>query len=601
MTNRTTLAAALAAILVAACASPPVQQPAAGHVRADDLPSPPSAGIPSPVQRPAAPPAPKPAPRAETYSVVVKDVRVQDLLFALARDAGLNVDIHAGIAGTVTLNAIDQTLRQLLARIARQADMRYELDGPNLVVMPDTPFLRTYRIDYVNMSRDTSGTVAISTQITASDPSGAGSAGGAGNTATTEVRNAAKNRFWESLEKNIKDILRETDKILPDGSSETVLEHEDRQSGTGNRAPPPTARRGGPAGSIANSPNPVASQSTGTTVVKRTTFREAASVIANPETGIVVVRANSRQHEKVQEFIDQVMTSARRQVLIEATIAEVRLSNQYQQGIDWKRLRLDGTGFTLDQSPVGTLSSGVAASLMVLSYTNPGSRIGNISATLRLLDAFGTVKVLSSPHISVLNNQTALLKVVDNIVYFQVQAYTTTTQGAQTTAYTTTPHSVSIGLVMSVTPQISESDTVLLNLRPTISGLIGFKDDPNPSLAAVKNQVPEIRTRELESVLRVSDGDIAVLGGLMEDKIDYRDDTVPGISRIPLIGSLFSHRNDTNTRTELVVFLRPTIVKDASIAGDYRSYRGQLPGKDFFADSRRRHEYPSSPAGGSEQ
>ncbi|MBA3904547.1 MAG: type II and III secretion system protein, partial [Rhodocyclaceae bacterium] len=110
---------------------------------------------------------------------MVKDVRVQELLFALARDAKLNVDIHPGIAGTVTLNAIDQTLSQLLTRIAKQVDMRYELDGPNLVVMPDTPFLRTYKIDYVNMARDVTSTIASNNRVS-SATTGAGASGAAG-------------------------------------------------------------------------------------------------------------------------------------------------------------------------------------------------------------------------------------------------------------------------------------------------------------------------------------------------------------------------------------------------------------------------------------
>ena len=110
-------------------------------------------------------PKPKPAARPETYSVVVNNVKVQELLFALARDAKLNVDIHSGITGSVTLNAINQTLPQLLDRISKQVDMRYEIDGPNLSVMPDTPYLRIYKIDYVNMDRDTTSAIGSSSQI----------------------------------------------------------------------------------------------------------------------------------------------------------------------------------------------------------------------------------------------------------------------------------------------------------------------------------------------------------------------------------------------------------------------------------------------------
>ena len=128
--------------------------------------------IPAPVQVAPVVPPPSPAPRPETYSVVVNNVRVQDLLFALARDAKLNVDIHPGITGTVTLNAIEQTLPQLLGRIAKQVDMRYEIDGPTLVVTRDTPYLRPYKIDYVSASRNVRMQSTASTQF--------GSAGGAG-------------------------------------------------------------------------------------------------------------------------------------------------------------------------------------------------------------------------------------------------------------------------------------------------------------------------------------------------------------------------------------------------------------------------------------
>jgi len=585
MTAKTLLAVSLAATLAAGCATPPPQQAAAGHLRAENLPPAPAAKIPPPVQQTATVPKPKPAPKTETYSVVVKDVRAQELLFALARDARLNVDIHPGIIGTVTLNAIDQTLPQLLTRIAKQVDMRYELDGPNLVVMPDTPFLRNYRIDYVNMARDTTSTVAITTQIASTTGAASATTTTTGNNSTTEVKNTAKNHFWETLEKNVKDILRETDKILPEGSSETVVERADLQSTSGTGAPAPAGSRAATP-SIAASPNAAALQSSGTTVVKRATFREAASVILNPETGIVMVRATARQHERVQEFLDQVAASAKRQVLIEATIAEVRLNQNYQQGVDWRRLRLDGTGFDINQSSTGTLTSGVSQSLLVLKYTNPGSRIGNFAATVSLLDAFGTVKVLSSPKLSVMNNQTALLKVVDNVVYFEVKADSTTNQVGTNKTVTTTAKSVSVGLVMSVTPQISESDTVILNVRPTISRVTGYKLDPNPDIpATIQNRVPEIQTREMESLIRMNDGEIAVMGGLMQDSIDYRNDTVPGLANLPVIGNLFSHKNDTNTKTELVVFLRPVVVRDPAIGGDFRSFRSQLPDRDFFANN----------------
>jgi general secretion pathway protein D len=207
------------ALVLAACSNAPIHPPGDNHLRGEKVGAGGTALIPPPVRHTPALPKPKPLAKTETYSVVVNNVRVRELLFALARDAKLNVDIHPGIEGTVTLNAIDQTLQQLLARIAKQVDLRWELDGHNLAVMPDTPFLRIYKVDYVNMSRDTSGSVTVTTQI-ASTGAGAGTGTGAtasgSNNSLTKIENKAQNRFWETLEKNIKDLLRETDKILPE-------------------------------------------------------------------------------------------------------------------------------------------------------------------------------------------------------------------------------------------------------------------------------------------------------------------------------------------------------------------------------------------------
>ena len=200
------------------------------------------------------------------------------------------------------------------------------------------------------------------------------------------------------------------------------------------------------------------------------------------------------------------------------------------------------------------------------------------------MESFGTLKVLSSPKISVINNQTALLKVVDNRVFFTIKADTSQNQTTTVTTFTTTLNSVPVGFVMSVTPQISESDTVLLNVRPTVSRITGFVNDPNPALAAanVVSRIPEIQTREMESVIKVASGQVAVMGGLMQDEVNNQDDAIPGLGRLPGIGALFQHRNDTNTKTELVIFLRPVVIKDASIDGDFRSFRGNLPDDKFF-------------------
>ena len=439
-------------VLLASGCTTPVMKQSEGHIRAN-TPSP-AGNIPAPVQISTVLPKPKPVQKPETYSVVVNGVKVQELLFALARDAKLNVDVHPGIGGTVTLNAIDQTLPQLLQRISKQADMRWELDGPNLVVMPDSPYLRIYKIDYLNMDRSTSGTVGVSSQISSGGTSGGAAGGVSGNTSTTTLRNVSANNFWRTLEENVKDILRETDKVLPGGS------------GSGPAGTPPPSANPPAGGSAAGASAPAASAAAAQPqggAGSNVSFREAASVIANAEAGILIIRATSRQHDKIQEFLDQVLSSAKRQVLIEATILEVQLNNQFQQGIDWSLLRRGPSGLNITQTNAGSPAA-ANTNLFVGALSQPNLNLGNLSATVRLLESFGNVRVLSSPKLSVLNNQTAILKVVDERVYFTIQASTTATQTTSQTTFTTTPNVVPVGFVMNVTPQIGDSDIVLLNL-----------------------------------------------------------------------------------------------------------------------------------------
>jgi MSHA type pilus biogenesis protein MshL len=589
------ISATLLSLLLAACAAPAPREPLKSHISSETTTPPMVSGdIPTPVQQTLALPKPRAVPKAETYSVVVNNVQVRDLLFALARDAKVNVDIHPGITGIVTLNAIDQTLPQLLTRISKQVDMRFEMDGPNLSVMPDSPFLKHYKVDYVNMSRNVTGTVSANTQIATGVPGAASGAaastggGSSGNISNTRIENASKNMFWESLEKNVKDILRETDKTFPEGSSETVTEQSNSQNATGAAALP----QGGGARAALNIANALqgnptpgsASQGMGNTVVRRSTFREAASVIVNPESGTVTVRATQRQHDRIQEFVDRVVNAARRQVLIEATIIEVVLKDGYEQGIDWTQMSSGGVVKILSRQINGTAN---------LSY----DKTNDPTALISLLETFGTTKVLSSPRLSVLNNQTALLKVVENVVFFNVKsdiAGATTNSGALK-SFTTTPQTVSVGLVLTVTPQISDNNQIVLNIRPSITSIASFVTDPNPDLI-IPNQIPQIRTREIESIMRVSSGEIAILGGLMEDKIDYQNQRIPVIGQIPIAGELVNNRNNLARKSELVIFLRPVVIKDASLNGDYRDLRSLLPNDNFFDQPREAQPFNNFPS-----
>ena len=561
------------------------------------------ARIPPPVRTVPLPPPPEAREAEIKYSVVVANQPVREVLLAMARETRVNFDIHPGIDGTVNLNAIDQTLKQILNRMSRQVDMRWEMEGQTITVMPDTPYLRNYRVDYVNLARDVSETVGIATQVISGGVPGSAQAQAAGgsNNSTLTITGTSKHRFWETLEKNIKDLLRETDKQLPEGSSETYVQSRGQSGVSSTQARSTTQPRTGRTTSsqsrtTTDAPGDTQSREATEFAEQRLTFREAAAVIVNPESGVVSVRATSRQHEKVQEFLEQVLGSSRRQVMIEATIVEVTLNDNYQTGVDWSALGINGLGYTFRQSFLGPnlpntpfALDGATPNSFSIAYSNPNAAVGgSISSTIKLLDTFGRTRVLSSPKLMVMNNQTAMLKVVDNQVYFTIKADTVTNQTTSTTTFTSTQNVVPVGFIMSVTPQISEGDMVTINVRPTVTRIIGTVADPNPSLklAGVTSTIPVTQTREMESVLKVQSGQTAVLGGLMLDSFEASRAGLPVASRVPLFGDLVSKRNDTTAKSELVVFIRPFVVRNASVEGDLASYRRYLPDRDFFRDTR---------------
>lgn len=460
---------------------------------------------------------PPTAPAAERFTVVVNDVPVRELLLALARDAELELDIATGIQGKVSLNAVDRKLTDILQRIARQNSLRYRLHDDALFVEPDTPFFKTYTIDYTNVQRESIGSIELATKI-GSVGTEASDSGGSNNSQARVVV-ASRNQFWDSLTANLAAII----------------------------------------GITLDQP-----QST-------------AKLITNRETGLVSVRATEAEHQKIDAFLKRLITSAHRQVLIEATVVEVQLSDRYQAGIDWSLLAKNTNGFNILQDLSADALS--TAPVFTVSYSDTNLGGYNLSATLSLLHKFGEVQVLSSPKIMALNNQTALLKVVDNRVFFTVDVDSTFDEGVQNIKIETELNTVPVGLVMNVTPFISSTADVLLNVRPSVSRILGFVRDPNPELAnaGVENLIPEIQVREMESMLRVASGQIAIIGGLMETSLNKHRRGIPGLRDLPLVGNTFDYRDQDYRKSELLVFLKPTVIQNASVDHELKQFKQFMP------------------------
>ena len=508
------------AIFIVACGATNPPTVSQGHIQSTSTSeSKDKNTIPSPVTQVPALPRPGKREQLETYTVVVNQVPIRELLFSMARDADLNLDIDNNITGKITMNAIDQTLPKILERIESQSAINYILEGGTLKVRADTPYLHVYNIDYLNISRTSGGEVSISTEIgaTSSGVQDSSSNSGGSNKANSTIENKSVNEFWSTITKNIGAIINQQVEAGKDGSN---------------------------------------------------------NIIVNRESGIIAIRTTGKKHKLVKKFIDQVVGSAQRQVLIEATIAEVQLSDNYQAGIDWS---LVGSTTSGEQSVIG----GNLGATPFFQLASAGTLNGNpLNITLKALETFGDVKVLSSPKVMTLNNQTAILKVVDNEVYFNIDVNVVpgNTNSNSITTVDTTVNTVPVGIVMAVTPFINEGQDVTLNVRPTISRIIGFVDDPNPLLAdaGVVSEIPVIQVREIETMLKVESSETAVIGGLMQDQINKENRGVPFLSSIPLLGALFSYTEEKYVKSELVIFIRPVVIEHASLDGDLASYKQYL-------------------------
>lgn len=579
-------------LLLAACSTHPGLPVEAGRHIGAAASSP--ASIPKPVASLPALPKPKAVPRTDTYSAVVSKLPVSDLLFALGRDAKINIDIHPGIEGTVTLNALNQTLPQILDRISKQVDIRWRLDNGTLIVEPDNPYLKTYHIDYFNIARNMKSNVSIANSIATTGSSGTGTE--KNNNSSTHIDSEAQHQFWKRLENNLKEMLglhpentsgqsaavltaQQASKIAKPAMSisdtAAALAIADRLTKIEKTAAQ-AEKTAAETAALQAKPGPVPGENEATPAI-------ANQVIVNPETGTLIVRAKNRDQIKIAEFLAAVQSSALRQVLIEATVVEVALSDQHQAGVDWSGMANNGR-WSASQS-VSSAGFPSGSLLGMIGYNS-----SNFDITLKYLEQFGRTRVLSSPKVMALNNQTAVMKVVDEQVYFSLEIEEDkNTDGVVTSrTYTSEIHSVPVGLVMQVTPQVSESGTVTLNVRPTITNISGYVEDPaiallsSSSKLGIKSLVPNLQVREFDSTLKIPSGQTAVLGGLIQDSQNNLRQGMPGLSRLPLIGDVFSYRDDTVKKIELVVFLKPVAVKEGGRHGELSGLRPFLPDQNFF-------------------
>ncbi len=520
--------------------------------------------IPDIAQVLAAPRPPKVANSKLVTLAVTEDVPLRDVLFELGRLAGVDIEVGSGLDKTgINLRATDRPFNEVIERIATLGHLRYSVTGSSIRVERDLPYLKNYSLDFLNFVRSSTSGYTLTTNILASGSSGgsssssssssSGSGSGSSGTgtvgtsgSTAAINTTAESDLWASLEASITEILN----YNPDGEA-------------------------------------VAAAGGGLDAASGAAGGKGGTLVINRQAGVLSVNATERQHEMVHNFLGMMNRNASAQVLIEAKVVEVSLLDQFVSGVNWTSLLGSAGGVQVGLgSYAGSITDGPTTGSALTLSVNAGDLDAIVAATQR----FGTTRTLSSPRLSAINNQQAILTFARNVVFFECttsDATTTTTATAGTITIDPKPKctasSVPIGVVLNIIPAVNlDSQQVTLNVRPTLTRIVDNVRDPAGVVNGYVSTYPVVEVRELDSVMKVNSGGVMVIGGLMEDVSRNASDGIPGVSEIPLFGNLFKGRSEDTFKRELVIFIKATIVNPDGSAGaaDHKVY------KKFITDPR---------------
>lgn len=311
------------------------------------------------------------------------------------------------------------------------------------------------------------------------------------------------------------------------------------------------------------------------TNISATTSSSSSSFSSNKSAGIISLFATGKQHGEISKYLADVEKYASAQVLIEAKVVEVKLSNTFKSGINWssvgKKTNTTGsTGFVAGDT------GSAAISLVTTELFN-----SDLGATIKLLEAFGTTKTISSPRIHAINNQKATLNFSDKLVYFKVDKVTTQSTGQNSNTITTFNSSKleeNVGVELSITPSINlKTNEIIMNIAPKLSVKSGEVADP----VNTDNKVPIVQSRELSTVAKIQSGNVVVIGGLMKEEATNTDSGIPFLNRIPILGWLFKSVSKVSNVTETVIFIKATVITSGTaVSKEDRNFQEKFdPGK----------------------
>lgn len=466
-------------------------------------------------------------PGRQIQRLEVSDADLRTVVQGLADQFGLDYHIGPEVEGRVSARLHGVSLDSALAALVTPHGYAYELQDSVLRVTATRLKSRIFSLDYMSITRAGVGTTIVQRRLGAAGTVGGlgaqmpgggmtGAVGGAGDL----IQSVQVTDLWEEIRTALEGL------VFDQADAARAADPPEGGGGIGATAPGAFSR----------------------------VEADGRRLLVNPISGTVVVTASPEKLAEVAALLGAIEGSVQRQVLIEAKIVEVSLNRRFQFGIDWGIVgRLGGVDIR-----AGADQGGLSFSLRRREAAGGIGR--EVDLVLRALGEQGDVRVLSSPRVSVLNNQRAVINVATDEVFFSIRRQPVFGPTGATIGFTTEiePQQIAVGIVLDVFPQIGSNNTITMSVRPVITNLVRVEairlEDGTQATA------PVIDRRETDTVVRARGGETIMIGGLMQNRRTESDAGIPILRDIPLLGRLFTSTRRETEKRELIIFLTPTIV-----------------------------------------
>ncbi len=441
-------------------------------------------------------------------------VGVRDILRSVSSNAGLGLQMAPDVTGKVNVHLQDVSIDRALDALLVPTQLGYEVVEDVLVVYKQGMVTRWITFDYPVTEREGRGELEVSASSSGSSSGGGGGGGEESGTNKSHVTSTSVMSVWPGVMESLKTM------IFKDGAL--------IQGSSGNE---------------------------GGSLIVNLADSEGRTLLVNPMASMVMVTAEWARVNQVEQHLSRIEESLQRQVAIEVKILEVYLDDETQTGINWNIINLNS-----DISNIGlsTLDATQHISDDFFQFTLDSK---NVSGVLEAISTSGDINTVSTPKITTLNNQKAVVRIVTEQVFYESQVEPAVISNGVATdpVINYTSRTYPVGVVLDVTPQVGQDRLITLNVHPTISDIVGVAESPNQDTA------PILSIRELDTVGKVRDGETLVIAGLMSERINTRRTGIPILKDIPLLGYLFGKTSEKKVNIELVMLLTPVIMEDERV------------------------------------